>query len=282
MSDDTPSCESRDEVEQIEITLLLEGVYRLYGYDFRDYSPASIIRRIRKFLKEEKLPTASILMDKLLRDPAMLRRFLFALSVSVTSFFRDPAFYRRLRELAIPDLRDMPSARVWIAGCSTGEEAYSMAILLEEEGLLPKTRIYATDLNEDLLETARNGVYLLDKTREFISHYKTAGGRLSLPDYYRARHGHFVMRSNLRSSIVWAQHNLVTDASFNEFNVILCRNVLIYFNRTLQDRVHHLIYDSLAPGGVLGLGNKESLSLSALESCYETLDKKEKLYRKIK
>lgn len=275
-------CDAFDEVEGVEITLLLEAVYRVYGYDFRDYSPASVIRRIRKFLKEEKLPTVSILMDKLLRDPPMLRRFLFALSVSVTSFFRDPAFYRRFRERVIPDLRDIPSVRVWIAGCSSGEEAYSIAILLEEEGLLSKSRIYATDLNEDLLETARNGVYPLDKAQEFMSHYKTAGGRHSFSDYYRTRHGRFVMLSNLRSSVVWAQHNLVTDASFNEFHAILCRNTLIYFNRPLQERVHRLIYDSLAPGGVLGLGNKESLSFSPHESCYETLDKKEKLYRKIK
>ncbi len=282
MSADNHGCEALDEVEGVEITLLLEAVYRVYGYDFRDYSPASVIRRIRKFLKEEKLATVSILMDKLLRDPSMFRRFLFALSVSVTSFFRDPLFYRRFRERVIPDLKDMPSVRVWNAGCSSGEEAYSMVILLDEEGVLPKSRIYATDVNEDLLETARNGIYPLDKAKEFMSHYKTAGGRHSFSDYYRTRHGFFVMRPSLRSSMVWAQHNLVTDASFNEFHVILCRNVLIYFNRPLQERVHRLIYDSLAQGGVLGLGNKESLAFSPHESCYETLDKKEKLYRKIK
>lgn len=274
-------CEALDEVEGVEITLLLEAVHRIYGYDFRDYSPASLTRRVRKFLKEEKLAAVPILMDRLLRDPAMFRRFLFAMSVSVTSFFRDPLFYRRFRELAVPGLR-RPSVRVWIAGCASGEEAYSMSILLGEEGVLPKSRIYATDVNEDLLETAREGIYPLDKAREFMSHYKTAGGRGSFSDYYRSRHGRFVMCPAVRSSLVWAQHNLVTDSSFNEFHAILCRNTLIYFNRPLQDRVHRLIYDSLAPGGVLGLGNKESLAFSPYESCYETLDKKEKLYRKVK
>lgn len=266
---------------EMEVFPVLEAIYHKYGFDYRNYAPASIRRRIHKFMGDERIAAVSDLRDKLLRDPALFRRLAFTMSVSVTSFFRDPTFYRCFREHILPGMADLPGIRVWHAGCSSGEEAYSMAILLEEEGVLSKTRIYATDLNEDLLNAARDGIYPLDKVREYMANYKSAGLHHSFPDYYRARHGRFVMNPGLRSSIVWAQHNLVTDRSFNEFQIIVCRNVLIYFNRSLQDRVHRLMYESLAPGGILGLGKKESLAFSPYESCYETLDSHEKLYRKV-
>lgn len=280
MNSDGGGCEAAFAGET-EVFPLLEAIYRQYGFDYRNYAPASIRRRIHKFMGDERIATVAGLRANLVRDPVLFRRLALTLSVSVTSFFRDPAFYRRFREHILPGLAGLPMIRVWNAGCSSGEEAYSMAILLEEEGMLSKTRIYATDLNEDLLNAARDGIYPLEKVREHMANYKSAGLHHSFSDHYHARHGRFVMNRGLRSSIIWAQHNLVTDGSFNEFHLIMCRNVLIYFNRTLQDRVHRLIYESLAPGGVLGLGIKESLSFTPYESRYETIDGREKLYRKV-
>ncbi|MDI6777287.1 MAG: protein-glutamate O-methyltransferase CheR [Syntrophales bacterium] len=273
---------SNKEVEEIEIGLLLEGIYRQYGYDFRDYAPASLKRRILKAMADEKLNTVSALQDRVLHDPACMKRFLLTVSIDVTSMFRDPGFYLAIRKKVIPLLRNQPFIRIWDAGCSSGEQAYSLAILLEEEGLYGKIKVYATDLNDELLERGKAGIYPLKKMKEYTENYKKAGGSMPFSNYYTARYENARFKSSLKKNIVWAPHNLVTDASFNEFHLILCRNVMIYFNRSLQNRVHKLLYESLAISGVLGLGSKESLNLTPYDDYYEELDGREKLYRKIK
>lgn len=268
-------------LEDIEVQLLLEGIYRYYGFDFRDYAPSSVKRRIRKILAAEALPTISALQDHLLHDPACLERFLLGLTVNVTSMFRDPSFFVSFRETIVPLLRTYPFIRIWHAGCSTGQEVYSMAILLQEEGLYHRCRIYATDTNELVLQKAKQGIYPIDLMQAYTQLYLKAGGTRSFSEYYTAGYGNAIFRSSLKENMVFSQHNLATDSSFNEFNVILCRNVLIYFNRTLQQRVHQLFYDSLCSFGILGLGRRESLKLSPYEPCYEEIVKGERLYRRL-
>lgn len=273
---------SAPDLEDIEVPLLIEAVYRRWGYDFRDYAPASLKRRIRRIVETEGVPSVSALQERVLRDEVCLQRFLDQATVSVTSMFRDPDFYRAFRAVAVPLLKQRRSLRIWHAGCAGGEEVYSMAILLHEEGLLGRARIYATDLNQASLDTAREGIYPLEKMKEYTQNYQAAGGKAAFSEYYQAGHGHVAMRADLSKNIVWAQHNLVTDASFNEFHLILCRNVMIYFNTRLQERVHRLLYDSLAEDGLLVLGRQESLQLTPYESCYETLDGREKIYRRVR
>ncbi len=273
---------NKRELESIETQLLLEGVYQRYGYDFRDYAPASLKRRIRLCMQKENLSTVSALLDKLLHDPACMERFLLALSIGVTAMFRDPEFYRAFCATVVPLLRALPFVRIWHAGCASGEEVYSLAILLHEEGLYDKAKIYATDMNEVLLQQAREGIFPLKTMQGYTDNYIRAGGKRSFSEYYTARYENALFRPNLKTNLIWAAHNLVTDASFNEFHVILCRNVMIYFNKALQDRVHHLLYDSLMPQGVLGLGSKESLKFTPYEDRFEELDGREKLYRRIK
>ncbi len=268
-------------LEDIEVQLLLEGLYRYYGFDFRDYAPSSIKRRIRNFLVAESLPSVSTLQDRILRDATCLERFLLALTVNVTSMFRDPSFFMSFRATVIPLLRTYPFIRIWHAGCSTGQEVYSMAILLQEEGLYHRCRIYATDTNELVLQKAKTGIYAVSLMQEYTQLYLKAGGKRSFSEYYTAAYGSAILRSSLKENIVFSQHNLATDSSFNEFNVILCRNVLIYFNRTLQQRVHQLFHASLCSFGVLGLGLRESLKLTAYEECYEEVVKGERLYRRL-
>jgi chemotaxis protein methyltransferase CheR len=272
---------ARDDVEDIELSLLLEGVFRQYGFDFREYAPASLRRRIWRRVHAENLTTISALQDKLLHDPACMERLLLDLSINVTAMYRDPTFYVSFREKVVPLLRTYPFTRVWVAGCSTGEEVYSLAILMQEEGLYDRTRIYATDINESVLERARAGVFPLDKMREYTQNYIRAGGRRAFSEYYLAKYDGAQFQRSLVENVVFAQHNLVSDRSFNEFNVIICRNVMIYFDRILQDRVHRLFYDSLAMFGVLGLGAKESIGFSPHEDCYEELDASERIYRKV-
>ena len=268
-------------LEETEIHLLLEGVYRQYGFDFRNYALASLRRRIWGAVRDEKLSTISALQDKVLHDPGCLERFLLALSVHVSAMFRDPNFFRTFRAKAVPLLRTYPYVRIWIAGCSTGEEVYSMAILLQEEGLYQRCRIYASDMNEAVLKTAKAGIYPIQLMRGYTDNYIRAGGNRSFSEYYTAAYDNVLMRSALLDQVVFCQHNLATDESFNEFNVILCRNVMIYFDKTLQERVHRLFYNSLANFGLLGLGDKESLHLTAHEHSYEQLANEEKLYRRI-
>jgi len=270
-----------NELEDIEIQLLLEGVFLYYGFDFRNYAPASLKRRIWKIVRSEHLTNISALQEKLLHDRAYLERFLIGLSVNVTAMFRDPSFYLAFRSKVVPLLRTYPFIRIWCAGCSTGEEVYSMAILLQEEGLYQRCRIYATDMNEMVLKTAKTGIFPLGLMQEYSQNYLQAGGKHSLSEYYTAAYDNAIFRSSLKENIVFSAHNLVSDGSFNEFNVILCRNVLIYFNQVLQERVHRLLYESLCIFGVLGLGHKESLRLTPYYKYYEELVSREKLYRRV-
>jgi chemotaxis protein methyltransferase CheR len=273
---------ARDDLEEIELSLLLEGVFRNYGFDFREYAPASLRRRVWRRAYAEGVSTISALQDKLLHDPACMERLLLDLSINVTAMYRDPSFYVAFRERVVPVLRTYPFTRIWVAGCSTGEEVYSLAILLQEEELYDRTRIYATDINEAVLERARAGVFPLDKMREYTQNYIKAGGKRAFSEYYLAKYDGAQFQHSLIENVVFAQHNLVSDRSFNEFNVIVCRNVMIYFDRRLQDRVHRLFYDSLIIFGVLGLGAKESISFGPHEDSYEELDASERLYRKVR
>jgi len=277
-----PSPEGQLETEQLELQLLLEGVYRQYGFDFREYAPASLRRRVWRRVHAEGLTTLSALQDKLLHDPASMERLLLDLSINVTAMFRDPSFYAAFREKVVPALRTYPFTRIWVAGCSTGEEVYSLAILLQEEGVYDRTRIYATDINESVLERARAGVFPLDKMREYTQNYINAGGKRAFSEYYLAKYDGAQFQRSLVENVVFAQHNLVSDRSFNEFNAIVCRNVMIYFDRSLQDRVHRLFYESLTMFGVLVLGAKESIRFSPFDERYEDLDPNERMFKKVR
>ncbi|MDB4905336.1 MAG: methyltransferase, CheR-type, SAM-binding domain, C-terminal [Gemmatimonadetes bacterium] len=270
------------DLERIEIELLLEAIYRHYGFDFRSYAYASLRRRLWKRLTGEGMKTISALQEGVLHDQDVMERLLLDLSVNVTAMYRDPSFYLAFRQRVIPLLRTWPFIRIWHAGCSTGEEVYSMAILLEEEGLYDRARIYATDINDVVLQRARSGIFPLDRMQEYTENYLRAGGKQSFSEHYTALYDGALFNKALSRNIVFSQHNLVTDRSFSEFHVIFCRNVLIYFDKQLQNRVHSLFYDSLANFGVLCLGAKESLKFSKYEDCYERIDEREKIYRKIK
>ncbi len=268
-------------VEDIEIELLLDGLHRAHGFDFRDYSRASIKRRILELVRAEKLTTISALQDKVLHDRACLDRFLLGLSVHATAMFRDPSFYLTFRKRVVPLLRTYPTVQIWIAGCSTGEEVYSLAILLKEEGLYQRCRIYATDISQAVLRKAREGIFPLAAMRDYTANYHNAGGLHEFSDYYTAQYENVIFSPQLKSNITFSEHNLATDGSFNEFQVIMCRNVMIYFNKDLQARVHNLLYDSLSMFGVFGLGNKESLKFTPRADYYEHLNNKDKLFRKV-
>jgi chemotaxis protein methyltransferase CheR len=281
----TPSVESprgRLDLETIELQLLLEGIFRQYGFDFREYAPASLKRRVQRRVDAEGVSTIAGLLDRVLHEPEAMERLLLDLSINVTSMFRDPTFYVALREKIVPLLRTYPFTRIWVAGCSTGEEVYSLAILLSEEELYDRTLIYATDINEAVLDRARTGVFPIDKMREYTENYIRAGGRRSFSEYYLAKYEGALFERTLTENVVWAPHNLVQDHVFNQFNLILCRNVMIYFDRPLQNRVHELFHDSLERLGILALGHKESIRFTGFEHCYEELDPLEKLYRRIR
>jgi chemotaxis protein methyltransferase CheR len=269
------------DLEEIEIALLLEAIFRRYGFDFREYAPASLRRRLWRRANAEGLSTLSALQDRVLHDPACMERLLRDLSINVTAMFRDPSFYIALREQVVPLLHTYPFTRIWVAGCSTGEEVYSLAIVLDEESLLERTRIYATDINEEVLRRARAGVIPIDKMQEYTQGYVQGGGTRAFSEYYLASYDGAQIDRRLLENVVFAQHNLVSDRSFNEFQLIVCRNVMIYFDRALQDRVLRLFDDSLATLGVLALGHKETLRYSSVADRYEELDGDEKLFRKI-
>jgi chemotaxis protein methyltransferase CheR len=279
---DGPPISYNAELERIEIELLLEGVFRHYGFDFRSYAYASIRRRLWKRTEAEGLSSISELQALVLHDALAMERLLLDLSVSVTAMFRDPGFYQVFREDVVPLLRTYPFIRIWHAGCSTGEEVYSTAIVLEEEGLLERTRIYATDINAAVLQQARAGIFPLNRMQEYTENYIRAGGKRSFSEYYTAKYDGALFSPSLTRNTVFSQHNLVTDRSFAEFTIIFCRNVLIYFDRDLQNRVHTLFYDSLVMLGILALGSKESLRFSQYEPCYEKLHPRERLYRKVR
>jgi chemotaxis protein methyltransferase CheR len=270
-----------ENIESIELDLLLDAVFRLYGYDFRDYAKTSMRRRIANIMKKEEVNTISALQDRVLHDPRSWDRFLDGLSVNVSAMFRDPGFFLAFRQHAIPVLRTYPFIRIWQAGCSLGEEAYSLAIMLEEEGLYDRSLIYATDINEVSLRQAREAIYPAELMQKYTQNYVQAGGQRSFSEYYTARYDFAILRPTLQRNIVFSQHNLVSDAPFNEFNVILCRNVMIYFNRGLQERTHNLFHESLAMFGILGLGSRESLRFMPHEHMYEPLVPGEKLYRRV-
>jgi chemotaxis protein methyltransferase CheR len=269
------------ELERIEIDLLLEGVYRHYGLDFRGYALGSLKRRLARRMREEQTATLSALQEKVLHEPDAMERLLVALSISVTAMFRDPSFYRAFREKVVPLLRTYPFIRIWNAGCATGEETLSLAIVLEESGLLDRTRIYATDFNAGVVERARTGEFSLARMKSYTENYLKAGGAKEFSSYYTADGPVARFTPALLENVVFARHNLVSDGSFNEFHGILCRNVLIYFGNPLQQRVHELFHDSLVNFGVLGLGHKETIRFTKLEHCYEPIDSREKLYRRV-
>jgi chemotaxis protein methyltransferase CheR len=275
-----PQNESQS-VEDIEIDLLLEGIYRQYGFDFRNYALSSLKRRVRYFIRDERIGTVSLLQDRILHDPAWLERFVYKLSVNVSAMFRDPQFYVAFRQQVVPMLKTYPFIRIWLAGVSMGEEVYSLAILLTEEGIYDRCRIYATDMNDAVLKKAKEGIYPLELMQTYTNNYIKAGGKQSFSDYYTAAYDNAMLKASLRDNIVFAQHNLATDSSFNEFHVILCRNVMIYFNSELQAHVYNLLHESLVTFGVLGLGAKETMKFSPHEHAYEEIDKMARLYRRI-
>ncbi len=269
-----------ENLEKLEIHLLLEGIYFKYGYDYRDYAYPSIRRRVWHRVHAEKLSTITSLLDQVLLDSSCFERLIADFSINVTEMFRDPSFFKEFKEKVIPLLKTYPSIRIWHAGCSTGEEVYSMAILLHEAGLYEKTKIYATDINTDVLKTAKNGCYSLEHMKKYTNNYLQAGGEQAFSDYYKVTDSGVKFHSYLTENVVFAQHNLVTDSSFNEFHVILCRNVLIYFNKDLQNKVHNLFYNSLGKFGVLCLGNKESINYTEFNKLYEEISAAQKIYRK--
>jgi chemotaxis protein methyltransferase CheR len=274
------SSDAAHDVEDLEIQLLLDGILQRYGYDFRNYAAASLRRRIRLILEKEKLASVSALQARILREPACMGRFITSVSVPVTAMFRDPPFYQALRTEVLPILRTYPFVRIWHAGCATGEEVYSLAILLLEEDLYERCRIYATDLSDTQLQTGARGIYDLARMRDYTQNYQLSGGRRDFSSYYTADHQRVIFSPRLRKNIVFSQHNLVSDGPFNEFNLILCRNVMIYFDPILRARVHQLLDVSLCRLGVLGVGRKESLEFTKLASRYSELASQVRLYRK--
>ena len=268
------------ELESLELDLLLEAVYRRYGYDFRGYARASLRRRLWRRADLEGLRSMSGLQERILHDPGCMERLLADLSISVTAMFRDPGFHRALRSDVLPELRTHPFVRIWVAGCATGEEVVSVAIALREEGMLDRTRIYATDMDADVLARARRGAFALDKVRDYTRNYLAAGGTEAFSAYYSVSGDRATFDPALLEPVVFAQHNLATDHSFNEFNVVICRNVLIYFGRDLQDRVLRLFDESLPRRGVLALGRKETLRGTAIEDRYEAVVEAERIYRR--
>jgi len=268
-------------VEDIELELLLEGMFRQYGFDFRNYALSSLRRRVSNFMRQESVGTISLLQDRILHDHLWLERFLYALSVNVSAMFRDPHFYRTFRKEVVPLLRTYPFIRIWLAGVSMGEEVYSLSILLQEEGIYDRCRIYATDINDAVLKKAKEGIYPIELMQTYTNNYIKAGGIQAFSDYYTAAYDRVILKSSLRENVLFAQHNLASDSSFNEFQVILCRNVMIYFNSQLQAHVHHLLHESLVMFGVLGMGAKETLKFSPHEHEYEEIDHASRLYRRI-
>ncbi|MBS0284837.1 MAG: protein-glutamate O-methyltransferase CheR [Proteobacteria bacterium] len=270
----------RDEIEEIEIELLLDALYRRYHYDFRNYARTSIRRRLRQAREQMGLRSFSAMQEALLHDPAMLGALLGYLTVQVSEMFRDPLYFRAIREKVIPRLRTYPSLRIWIAGCSSGEELYSFVILFREEGLEERTLFYATDINPDALKTAATGIYPLDRIKAFTENHQRSGGKSSLSDYYSTAYGGAAFDKSLRNRVVFSDHSLVTDAVFAEMHLISCRNVLIYFDRALQDRAIGLFRDSLVRGGFLGLGGKESLRFSSHARSFGDFVREEKIYQR--
>jgi len=264
----------------IEIQLLLEAIFQKYGYDFRDYAKAHVKRRILRRLALSDLDSISAMQHQVINDLAFFEQLLLDLSINVTEMFRDPHFYRTVREEVAPVLQTYPFVKIWLAGCATGEEVYSLAILLKEEGLYDRSQIYATDFNQVVLEKAKEGIYPVEHLKDYSINYQKAGGLGSLADYYTAKYNSVIIKQELKEKIVFADHNLVTDSIFGEMHMVVCRNVLIYFNKDLQNRVVGLFLDSLCAGGFLCLGSKESLRFSQYVDAFEIVAEQERIFRK--
>jgi chemotaxis protein methyltransferase CheR len=272
---------STTDIETLEIELLLEAIRRHYGYDFTNYSPQSLHRRLQQMLRFKRLNHYSELIHHVLRDPKFFDELLKQLSINVTEMFRDPEFYRAVRAHVVPVLKTYPYIKVWHAGCATGEEVYSMAILLQEESFLDRAVLYATDFNAEALDTAKKGIYSIEQMAKYEINYRRAGGTRTLAGYYHAQYGYAKLDEGLQQAITFSYHNLVSDGVFGEMNVIFCRNVLIYFNRELQNRVLRLFTDSLRFGGFLCIGKGESLQFTACAGEYEVVDREQRIFRKI-
>lgn len=266
--------------DEIELQLLLEAIYLRYGYDFRSYSRASLRRRVDQHLVLGRYESVGALIHAILHEGEAFSALLSGLTINVTEMFRDPDFYRVFREKVVPVLRTHPFLKIWHAGCATGEEIYSMAILLEEEGLYERSQIYATDIDKEVLEKARRGIFTVAELRKYTDNYQRAGGKASLSDYYTAKYDNVIMDPRLKKNVIFADHDLATDQVFGEMQVVLCRNVLIYFNRELQNRVFQLFHDSLDIGGTLCLGTKESLRFASCADRFDVVDKAQRIYRK--
>lgn len=269
------------ELFDLELRLLLEAVYQRYHYDFRDYAQASLRRRMRHAMARFDCASMGELQHRLLHEPDSFAQAMQFFTVQVSEMFRDPAYFRVLREHAVPVLRTYPSIKLWIAGCSTGEEVWSLAILLHEEGLLDRAIIYATDINPEALQAAESGAFALDRMAQFSRNYLAAGGTGSLSDYYSSGYGSVVFDRRLKRNIVFADHSLATDTVFSEVHLVSCRNVLIYFQRALQDRAIGLFHEALVHRGFLGLGSKESLQFGDHAADFEACAREQRLYRKL-
>lgn len=269
------------ENDRIEIKLLLEGLYLKYGYDFRDYAGAHLKRRLQYRCQVSGFASYLEMLHRLINEENLFYELLLDLSINVTEMFRDPWVYRKIRELVVPHLKTYPFIRSWHAGCSAGQEVYSMCILLHEEGVSPKRiQVYATDFNDLILDRAKKGIYPIDLVRNYTSNYQKAGGLNSFSDYYTAGYETVKINTPLKNRVLFSAHNLATDMVFAEMNIIFCRNVLIYFNKDLQNRVVKMFYESLCPGGFLCLGSKESLKFTDYADKFEVVAEKEKIYRK--
>ena len=268
------------QIEALEISLLLEAIYQRYGYDFRNYAAASIQRRITRFLMSSGRPSISALIPEVIHDPSFFQQLLLGLSITVTEMFRDPLMFRSLRETVLPFMKSFPSFKIWHAGCATGQEAYSLSIVLEEEGLNHRATIYATDFNDEALDVARKGIYEKEHIEQYSENYVVSGGKRSFADYYHEKYDAVIMRKSLKERIIFANHNLATDSVFSEIHLIFCRNVLIYFDRELQKKVLNLFWDCLPYNGFLCLGTRESLAFSGLEDKFMPVDKKYKIFQK--
>ena len=272
---------SNQDSGSIELRLLIEAIYLKYSYDFRDYSGASQKRRVHHALHQMDCASISELQSRVLHDPDAFMQLLQYLTIPTSEMFRDPAYFQALREQVVPHLHTYPSLKIWIAGCSTGEEVYSMAIMLKEEGLLERSIIYATDINPQSLERARKGVYPLERMRAYTASYQMAGGKGALSDHYTAAYDSALFDRSLIENVSFADHSLATDNVFSETHLVCCRNVLIYFNRKLQERAFGLFHESLCHRGFLGLGSKETIDFSAYAGGFEPLVKAERIYRKV-
>lgn len=268
-------------LEDDQIKNLFVSLKQRYGYDFTGYAEASIKRRVQKFIETTDMQSVDVLRSRLVEEEAFFKYFLDEITVNVTEMFRDPLFFASLTRNVFPLLKTYPFIKIWDAGCSSGEELYSLAILLDEEGLYAKSKIYATDISQRVLDKAIDGIYPIDMMKEYTANYIHAGGKRSFSEYYTAMYGNAIFRSGLKKNVMFSAHNLAVDESFNEFNLIVCRNVLIYFNRQLQERVIELFLKSLPVFGFLALGNKETLSFSAFRDHFEEIDKSQKIYRRI-